>query len=234
MQRHLNEPRTANGVLNHSKSTLRWTRKSARPRTKCGNWQERCELRRRTLSVSSINRWIFEIRRENDIIVGTGEARMIEDVEHLRVVSQCEPFGKPKLLENTKIKSVLKRTTENVALIYCRKSGFKIVACARHWVTPRPAVRSGRERYWRAESIRIENRVVRIYSGRALQQRLVRGRSQAPHRNQRIRNEILSLVKNAGNGAAEIIHAIWVPALKCRNATNPPSVDRVFFPSRRI
>src|SRR5580704_14076614 len=128
MQRHLNEPRTANGVLNKSKFTLRRTRKCARPRTKCGNCEARCELRRRTLSMGSINRWILEIGRETHIIVRNIEARMVEDVEHLRVVPQCEPFGKSKLCENTKVKPVLKRTTENVALIYCRKSGFKIVA----------------------------------------------------------------------------------------------------------
>lgn len=85
MQRHLDEPRTGNRVLNEAKSPLEWARESnpdPRARYKGGPGVNSSQNPVAWFHES----WILEIRRKIDVAVRNVKAWMVADVEHLRAI----------------------------------------------------------------------------------------------------------------------------------------------------
>jgi len=139
VQRHLNEPRAADGVLNHAEVASRIAADDDR------NFAKR--------------------RVELDVIVGGVETWMVEDIEKLSRKFQGKPFCQLCVLVDRKVPSILKWPAENVASNGA-EAGFRHIAnCAvarRHTVGPRGE-------YGSRESSGIENRHSRIYARRPLQ-----------------------------------------------------------------
>jgi hypothetical protein len=174
MQRHLNEPRAPDCVLDKPKITLWRTGKGTRARAKRGYQEAWRELLCRTLSIGPVNRRILEVRREAYVVVWDVEAGVVKNVEKLSVVPERESLGDPELLKDTEVKAVLKRATKYVSLIYRRESSFKKVTRPGTGITRRNAVCSWRKRCGRTKGKRIQNRIVGIYSRGALKDRFCR------------------------------------------------------------
>jgi hypothetical protein len=96
MQRHLQEPRAANGVLDDAPEAARWDRVSGR-------------------KVVDIQRRILEERVEPYVVVRRVKAGVVEEVECLCVPPEFESFRRTEFLEDRKIESRLERRTEDVA-----------------------------------------------------------------------------------------------------------------------
>ena len=174
MQRHLNEARAPDRVLDKPKITLWRTGKSTGARAQRGCQEAERELLCRALPIGPVNRRILGVRREAYVVVWDVEAGVVKKVENLSVVPEREPLGDPELLKDTEVEAVLKRATKDVSLIYRRESSFKKVTRPGTGVTRRNAIRSWRKRRGRTKGERVQNRVVGIYSRCALKDRFCR------------------------------------------------------------
>jgi hypothetical protein len=174
MQRHLNEARAPDRVLDKPKITLWRTGKGTRARAQRGYQEAWRELLCRALSIGPVNRRILEVRREAYVVVWNVEAGVVENVEHLSVVPEREPFGDLELLKDTEVKAVLKRAAKDVSLIYRRESSFKKVTRPGTGITGRNAVGSWRKRRGRTKGERVQDRIVGIDTRGALKDRFCR------------------------------------------------------------
>ncbi len=132
MQRHLQEARAADGVLDQPKLAARGTLISAL-KTNPG-----CLCKARA---GTIVRWIGKERVEFDVVVRRIEAGMVEDIKSLDVKSQLETLFNPEVLEQRHIHTGLERTDENIPA-GSTKSGFVDVASPRSYGRSRIARRN--------------------------------------------------------------------------------------------
>ena len=123
MQRHLDESRTAKGVLNESHA-----------------------LRCRCRTGETITRLRVEAPIECWIVVRSVKARVVEQVEKVRLVFQLKPLVDFEVLHSGKIESGLEGAPESIAA-RASKAGFEVVADygasrrSRIWVDGSPACR---------------------------------------------------------------------------------------------
>src|SRR5580693_6136982 len=122
MQSHLDEPRTSYRMLDLSEIPLGRACKGARGR------DTGIESSVGIGDDSPIGRGVLEVRGKNNLILRYVKARVIEQVEELCVILQPESLAQLELFENAKIKSVLERTAEDVALVVRRVPGLEVIA----------------------------------------------------------------------------------------------------------
>src|SRR5260370_25026096 len=190
MQRHLYEARAADGVLQLSQ---------------VARWRECISQYSRTTSGIGLRR-ITEPRIERNIVARNIEAGMVEDIERLQVILQLEPLVELEVFEQSKIPSVLERAAENTAAA-AGLAVFKVVADRRAGavVAKRHSVGARGIGCRNTECRRIQHRFLRVDSGCPLQDRIACRGFETAHRNNRIRDEILSVAPvHAGRASTEI------------------------------
>lgn len=178
MQRHLNEPGTANRVLQD-------------PELLTGGCRNR---------VAGVR---IEARVQRDVIVRCVETRMVENVKELGIVTKGESLGEFRLLVHPEIKAGLKRSSENVPP---RRPESRLNVVADRGSVWRPgegidglpasgnAIGAGSERGRNCKGIYIEHRLRCIHARRSLQ--LGRfGIESRGNWQDRIRNEVVCAVE---------------------------------------
>ena len=216
MQRHLDEPRAADSVLDHSQLTGGRTLKGA-PRERGGRRKEVIDGGRKPAERgrwARLKKWrIGEAGSELDVVVGRIETGMVEDIEKLRVVFEMEALRQLEILEDREIETLLEWTAEHITAtrsVTC----FEIVT--NHggtWVAGRNAIRSGCKRNWRAERQGVQHRFPSVDAGRSLQKRTDALGAKPADGNNGIGNEVLGAPENAAGAPREIDHAIRLAAL---------------------
>ncbi len=199
MQRHLHEARAADGMLQLSQ---------------VARWRECISQYSRITSRIGL-RGITEPRIERNIVAGNIEAGMIENIERLQVILQLEPLVELEVFEQSEIPAVLERAAENIAAA-ARITVFEVVADRRAGavVAKRHSVGARGIGCRNTECRRIQHRFLRVDSGCPLQDRIACRGSETAHRNNWIRDEILSIAPiDAGRSSAEIYNAIGLSAL---------------------
>src|ERR1700730_2833930 len=126
MQGKLNQARTADRTL-HDSRPERHLPVSNRPRARHG--RNISMPRARETAWGSL-RVGTETRIQTEVAVGYVKARVIEEVEELRVKTQFIPLGQLEILEKSEVETCLESSTERISRSV-RKSSFGEIARSR-------------------------------------------------------------------------------------------------------
>src|SRR5258708_17056687 len=217
MQRHLQEPRTAQRVLNDTELPGR------RARISSLEADAGCLRKARVAPGAHVVRRIAEEWIKPNVVVGRVEASMVEHVKGLHIEAQGKPFGELEGLEDGHIDARLERAAEDVAA--CRAETRLVdVARARGRVTWWNTVLT-RSEEGHAERVPIEHRISCVYTERTLQPRICGRGTNPTHRNNRIGALVLpTAVKEAGSTTREIDDAVRLTALGNHKPAESPAV----------
>src|SRR5467141_2477933 len=228
MQRHLQESRAADGVLDEAELSARGTLiGTLKTNPSCS-----CEAR-----AGTVVRWIGEVRIESDVVVWSIEAWVIENIERLHIEAQFEPLPNLKILEERHVHAGLKRPDEDIPAASA-KCGFVNVAsagsCGRSRIARRNAVSwiPGLQKR-DSEGCGVQDRLSRINAKCALRDRVYSGRATySANRHERICHKVVPAAEiEASKTAAEIDDAEGLSALSSDEATGAPAVDELRRPS---
>ena len=200
MQRHLDEPRAAQRVLDEPQAAVR---------------------RKRVTGLRVVT------RVEGNVVVRRVEARVVEEVKKIRPEIQVEALAELSSLLDGEVPTGLERATEEVAAGVAI-SGLDVVAD--HLSVDRglaggdaalPGLNQGNPK-----GVDIEHRFAGIYARGSLQLGALRSLA-GDQRNQRIRDEIVRAVVEAGDGPRVVVDAVGLAAFQCGNTANAPAVDEL-------
>src|ERR1700676_1187469 len=193
VQRHLDESRTADGVLQSAEIAGRRANVSPGARNaRREKWSAKAR---------SVLRWVSEEGIEIDIIAGDVEAWVIEDVEGDNIVLQRPFFVELEILRHAEIEAVLERAAEDIAA--SRGVGsLIIIADTRDGVARRHSTCARRDRRGDSKRGRVQNGVCSIYTRGPLQPRVGGSGAHSAHRHNRVRDGILSTAPIDAGGAA--------------------------------
>jgi len=171
MQRHLNEARAANRVLNEA---------LAAGSLAVAEWPNAIHCRHRAVPLTAVVTILLhasdglEIRAEAgiqiEVVDGSVEAWVVEEIEELSVVTEREAFAQLKILEQVEIEARLERAAEDVAA-NAGITRFRVVAGG-------PSAGRGSAGWHafgsrrvdeNAERPAVQNRIPRIHARRSLQ-----------------------------------------------------------------
>src|SRR6202162_1863755 len=230
MQRHLDEPWAADGVLYHPQVALRRAEKCALSRCNARTNRER-DAGGGAGRSRPVDGWILEVGNKLNAVVRNIEARVIKYVKELRVILQREALRQLEFLKDAEIKSALKWAAENIPSA-SGVPGFKVVAGSGNGIARWHTVCSRSKWRWRAKSRCVQHRVICVDPSRALEDRVLRRCACAPDGHNWICDRVVaSTPEDTGSATAEVVHAIRLSALQRRGSAETPAVDHLIGPS---
>src|SRR5579871_126467 len=219
MQRHLNKPRTADGVLQYAEISGWRTGICSRRRIAC------------IVATESVDRRILVVGVEINVVAGNIEAGMVEDIECQQVVFQDVSISDRDVLGHAKIKAVLEgcskdiSSTRSIAVLECvAQPRDSIVAGNRGVVAGGASIRSNNCR--NAKRIRVQYGLVAIHPGCSLQHGIRLCGAITANRNNRIGGQVVSAAPVDARGASAVIEdAVSLTTLQNGHSVQRPSVD---------
>lgn len=222
MQRHLEEPRAPDGVLDHTKLPP-WRFASV---CKVQSWS--------STGLVWVGRFSRRVARETaekgiepHVVVWRIETRVIQEVKRLHVKLEPKSLCQFELLEDGHVHARLKWTSKDIAACGA-ETGFIEIAYACDWIARRDTVLAGSKKR-HAKSRGIEHRVGRIYARGALCARIrSRYRTDSTERYDRVGDSILpAAIELTCRPTGEIHNAIGLTALRHHQPAEAPAIDDV-------